>query len=94
MTYTPIVEPLSLDEAFLDVTGSTGLFGPANTHTLTIKQRIQQELNLMASVGVASNKFLAKLASDLLKPNGFVFLLPIGSPNLKPLSPIFLHGHS
>jgi DNA polymerase-4 len=71
-TYTPIVEPLSLDEAFLDVTGSTSLFGPANTIGLTIKQRIQQELNLTASVGVASNKFLAKLASDLQKPDGFV----------------------
>ena len=75
-TYTPIVEPLSLDEAFLDVTGSTSLFGPANTIALTIKQRIQQELNLTASVGVASNKFLAKLASDLQKPDGFVVVQP------------------
>ncbi|MDR3584996.1 MAG: DNA polymerase IV [Desulfosporosinus sp.] len=76
MTYTPIVEPLSLDEAFLDVTGSTSLFGSANTIGLTIKQRIQQELNLTASVGVASNKFLAKLASDLQKPDGFVIVQP------------------
>ena len=76
MTYTPIVEPLSLDEAFLDVTGSTSLFGSANTIGLTIKQRIQQELNLTASVGVASNKFLAKLASDLQKPDGFVVVQP------------------
>lgn len=75
-TYTPLVEPLSLDEAFLDVTGSTSLFGPASTIALTIKQRIQQELNLTASVGVASNKFLAKLASDLQKPNGFVVVRP------------------
>ncbi|WP_407314452.1 DNA polymerase IV [Desulfosporosinus sp. SB140] len=72
LTYTPIVEPLSLDEAFIDVTGSTNLFGPAETIALTIKQRIQQELNLTASVGVACNKFLAKLASDLRKPDGFV----------------------
>jgi len=53
VTYTPIVEPLSLDEAFLDVSGSTSLFGPADTIALTIKQRIQQELNLTASVGVS-----------------------------------------
>jgi DNA polymerase-4 len=75
-TYTPIVEPLSLDEAFLDVTGSTGLFGLAENIALKIKQRIRQELNLTASVGVASNKFLAKLASDLKKPDGFVIVNP------------------
>ncbi len=76
LAYTPMVEPLSLDEAFLDVTGSTSLFGPANTIALTIKRRIQQELNLTASVGLACNKFLAKLASDLRKPNGFVIVPP------------------
>lgn len=76
MTYTPVVEPLSLDEAFLDVTGSTSLFGPADSIALDIKQRIKQELNLTASVGIASNKFLAKLASDLQKPDGFVIVQP------------------
>jgi DNA polymerase-4 len=76
LSYTPIVEPLSLDEAFLDVTGSTVLFGPAENIALTIKQRIRQELNLTASVGVAGNKFLAKLASDLKKPDGFVIVNP------------------
>ncbi|MDD2234535.1 MAG: DNA polymerase IV [Desulfitobacteriaceae bacterium] len=76
MTYTPLVEPLSLDEAFLDVTGSTSLFGPADKIAFTIKQCIKQELNLTASVGVAGNKFLAKLASDLEKPNGFVIVQP------------------
>ncbi|GAB6154281.1 DNA polymerase IV [Desulfosporosinus burensis] len=76
LTYTPMVEPLSLDEAFLDVTGSTSLFGPADTIALTIKQRIQQELSLTASVGLACNKFLAKLASDLKKPDGFVVVQP------------------
>ncbi len=76
MTYTPIVEPLSLDEAFLDVTGSTSLFGSAETIAFTIKQRIKQELNLTASVGIACNKFLAKLASDLQKPDGFVIVQP------------------
>jgi len=76
LTYTPMVEPLSLDEAFLDVTGSTSLFGPAQDIALTIKQRIQQELNLTASAGLACNKFLAKLASDLKKPDGFVVVQP------------------
>lgn len=76
LTYTPMVEPLSLDEAFLDVTGSTSLFGPADEIALIIKQRIQQELNLTASVGLACNKFLAKLASDLQKPDGFVVVQP------------------
>lgn len=76
LTYTPMVEPLSLDEAFLDVTASTSLFGPAANIALTIKERIQRELNLTASVGLASNKFLAKLASDLRKPNGFVIVEP------------------
>lgn len=76
LTYTPMVEPLSLDEAFLDVTGSTSLFGPADIIALTIKQRIQQELDLTASVGLACNKFLAKLASDLKKPDGFVVVQP------------------
>ncbi|KJR45676.1 DNA polymerase IV [Desulfosporosinus sp. I2] len=76
LAYTPMVEPLSLDEAFLDVTGSTSLFGPVDTIALSIKQRIQQELSLTASVGIACNKFLAKLASDIKKPNGFVVVQP------------------
>lgn len=76
LTYTPMVEPLSLDEAFLDITGSTSLFGPAAEIALNIKQRIQQELNLTASVGLACNKFLAKIASDLRKPDGFVVVQP------------------
>lgn len=76
LTYTPEVEPLALDEAFLDVTGSTTLFGSADSIAWTIKQRIKQELNLTASVGIACNKFLAKLASDLRKPDGFVVVQP------------------
>ncbi|KLU61333.1 DNA polymerase IV [Peptococcaceae bacterium CEB3] len=72
LTYTPLVEPLSLDEAFLDVTASGAIFGPAASIGHIIKERIQDELGLTASVGVAGNKFLAKLASDLRKPDGFV----------------------
>lgn len=70
--YTPLVEPLSLDEAFLDVTGSEQLFGPAIAIARRIKREIHDELKLVASAGVAPNKFLAKIASDLDKPDGFV----------------------
>ncbi|MBW3543304.1 MAG: DNA polymerase IV [Planctomycetes bacterium] len=74
--YTPLVEPLSLDEAFLDVAGSEGLFGPAVEMAQTIKRDIRDETGLVASVGVAPNKFLAKLASDLEKPDGLVIVEP------------------
>lgn len=74
--YTPLVEPLSLDEAFLDVAGSESLFGAAADIGQRIKSEIRHELHLTASVGVASNKFLAKIASDLEKPDGFVVVAP------------------
>lgn len=74
--YTPLVEPLSLDEAFLDVTESQKLFGPGAEIGRAIRQAIRQELDLVASVGVAPNKFLAKIASDLDKPDGFVEVKP------------------
>jgi DNA polymerase-4 len=74
--YTPLVEPLSLDEAFLDVTDSRKLFGDAPFIGRTIKREIAQELRLSASVGIAPNKFLAKVASDLDKPDGFVVVDP------------------
>jgi DNA polymerase-4 len=70
--YTPLVEPLSLDEAFLDVTGSEPLFGTSVSIGRKIKQAIHDNLRLTASVGVAPNKFLAKIASDIEKPDGFV----------------------
>lgn len=74
--FTPIIEPLSLDEAFLDVTGSERLFGPAVQIGRQIKRAVQAETGLVVSVGIAPNKFLAKIASDLKKPDGFVVVQP------------------
>ncbi len=74
--FTPLIEPLSLDEAFLDVTGSESLLGSAIQMGRQIKSLVLERLHLTASVGVAPNKFLAKIASDLEKPNGFVVVLP------------------
>ncbi len=69
-SFTPLVEPLSLDEAFLDVTASVGLFGPPAEIASCIRGRIADELALPASAGIASVKLVAKIASDLAKPNG------------------------
>ena len=68
--YTPLVEGLSLDEAFLDVTGSRSLFGEGPAIAAAIKKAILEEIGLTGSAGVASNKFVAKIASDLDKPDG------------------------
>ena len=70
--FTSLVEPLALDEAFLDVSGCEKLFGDGPKIAGLIKDAIQDELGLTASAGVAPNKFLAKLASDLDKPDGLV----------------------
>jgi len=72
--YTPVVEPLSIDEAFLDVSGCRRLFGKPQQIGREIKERLDREVGLPASVGLAPNKFLAKLASDLEKPDGFVVI--------------------
>ena len=69
---TDLVEPLSIDEAFLDVTASRRLLGTAEEIGRTLRGRIRSELGLVASIGIAPNKFLAKVASDLGKPDGFV----------------------
>jgi DNA polymerase-4 len=91
--YTPLLEPLSLDEAFLDVSASLRLFGDADTMARRIKTEIRDELGLVASVGVAPNKFLAKLASDLDKPDGLV-VVPVDAIEafLEPLPVSLLWG--
>lgn len=73
-SFTPLLEQLSVDEAFLDVTGSQRQFGDGVAIAKQIKLEIQTQTALTISVGVASNKFLAKLASDLQKPDGLVVI--------------------
>ena len=76
--YTDLVEPLSIDEAFLDITGSVALLGAPDAIARSIKKEIRQATGLTASVGLAPNKFLAKIASDLKKPDAFVIVQESG----------------
>lgn len=73
---SPLVEPLSIDEAFVDLTGTERLLGAAPDVAERVRRRIRDELRLTASCGVAPNKFLAKLASDLRKPDGLTVVRP------------------
>jgi DNA polymerase IV len=72
--FSPLIEPLSLDEAFLDLTGTESLFGPPEEMAKRIKGEIQRLTRLTASVGIAPRKFVAKIASDLRKPDGLVIV--------------------
>ena len=74
--FTPIVEPLSIDEAFLDVSGSTHLFGSPAEIGSSIRRRVREETKLPVSVGVAQTKFLAKIASQVAKPDGIIVVEP------------------
>ena len=74
--YTPLVEPLSLDEAFLDVTGSGRLFGTAEEIAEQIRKKVFAETGLTVSAGVASSKLVAKIASDVNKPDGLTIVPP------------------
>jgi DNA polymerase-4 len=76
--FTPLLEPLSIDEAFLDVTGSVLLFGDAAEMAATIKEAVLREIGLTVSAGVAPSKFVAKIASDMEKPDGLTVVEPHG----------------
>jgi len=82
LQYTDLVEPLSLDEAYLDVTGSTLFSGSATLIAKAIKEQVKQETGLTASAGISYNKFLAKIASDIDKPDGLFVVLPSAAENL------------
>ena len=74
--FTPDIEPLGLEEAYLDLSGFESLYGPARDTALRIKRRIKDELGITASVGIASSKVVAKVASGLSKPDGLIEVAP------------------
>jgi DNA polymerase-4 len=74
--FSPLVEPISIDEAFVDLTGTERLHGPGASTARKIKDCVRRELQLTCSIGLAANKFLAKLASDLEKPDGLTIIGP------------------
>jgi len=74
--YSPLVEPVSIDEAYIDITGGERLFGSPEQVGIHIKEKIKKKVNLTCSVGIAPNKFLAKIASDMDKPDGLFIIKP------------------
>ncbi len=83
--FTPDIEPISIDEAFMDISGSYQFFGTPIETCKKVKEKIKQELRLTSSIGLAPNKMIAKIASDIEKPNGLTIV------SEKDLIP-FLHG--
>jgi DNA polymerase-4 len=86
--YTPLVEVFSIDEAFLDVTGSLALFGSAENIAYRLKARIRHHFGLTCSIGIAPNKLLAKLASEMQKPDGLTIIRPEETAEILERTPI------
>ena len=86
--FSPLVEPVSIDEAYMDITGCRRLFGEPHEIAHEIKRKIKETLQLTCSVGVAPNKFLAKIASDLEKPDGLTLIMPEQVPQFIESLPI------
>ncbi len=85
--FTPNIEQISIDEAFIDTTGSTHLFGDSAAIAAAMRKRVRQETGLILSVGVASTKFLAKVASRVAKPDGLLVIDPAIELALPPRPP-------
>ena len=83
-SFSPLVEPISFDEGFIDITGSIALRGDPITQASSVRQLVRDKLQLTCSVGVAPNKFLAKLASDMNKPDGMMVM----GPRVEDIQPI------
>jgi DNA polymerase IV len=86
--FSPAIEPLSIDEAFVDLTGTGRLLGEPEVVARRIRERIKSELRLTASVGLAPNRFLAKLASDMNKPDGLTVIRPEDVDSILPPLPV------
>jgi DNA polymerase-4 len=86
--FTPLVEPVSIDEAYLDITGTRNLFGCPEEIARRIKERISEETGLTCSIGIAPNKFMAKVASDMHKPDGLTIIKAMEVDQFLSLLPI------
>lgn len=87
-SFSPLIEPLSIDEAFIDLTGAEHLFGGGVEAARKLKERVRKEVGVTGSVGVAPNKYLAKLASDMDKPDGLTVIGPEDVDRVLPPLPI------